>query len=100
MNVCYTAYLQLRTENIDIRRFTIIMVKDYLYGGNMNTDYKGYTIVAASEWDDASGLWNGRYRVLDDKGMVVYESFVKPLHNEEEAYQAANAEARAWIDGQ
>ena len=44
----------------------------------MNTDYKGYTIVAASEWDDASGLWNGRYRVLDDKGMVVYESFVKP----------------------
>jgi len=31
MNVCYTAYLQLRTENIDIRRFTIIMVKDYLW---------------------------------------------------------------------
>jgi hypothetical protein len=31
---------------------------------------------------------------------VVYESFVKPLQDEEEAYRAANAEARAWIDGQ
>lgn len=72
----------------------------FTYGGDMNTDYKGYTIIAASEWEDASGLWNGRYRVLDDKGIVVYESFVKPLQGEEEAYRAANAEARAWIDGQ
>jgi hypothetical protein len=66
----------------------------------MNTDYKGYTIIAASERDDASGLWNGRYRIMDDKGMVVYESFVEPSHDEDKAYEAANVEARAWVDQQ
>ena len=66
----------------------------------MNADYKGYSIVTASEHDDSTGLWNGRYRILDDKGIVIYESFVKPLHDEDKAYEAANVEARAWIDRQ
>jgi hypothetical protein len=101
MNVYHAAPLQLKTENIDIRRFAIIIVSlQFTYGGNMNTDYKGYTIITASERDDASGLWNGRYRIMDDKGMVVYESFVEPLHDEDKAYEAANVAARAWIDGQ
>jgi hypothetical protein len=46
------------------------------------------------------GKWNGHYRAPDDKGMIVHESFVKPLQDEEEAYRAANAEAHAWIGGQ
>ena len=66
----------------------------------MNTDYKGYTIITASERDDASGLWNGRYRIMDDEGIVVYESFVEPLHDEDKAYEAANVAAHTWIDGQ
>lgn len=74
--------------------------RQFTYGGNMNTDYKGYTIITASERDDASGLWNGRYRIMDDEGIVVYESFVEPLHDEEKAYEAANVAARAWIDEQ
>jgi hypothetical protein len=64
----------------------------------MNCDYRGYSIVSAAERDDSSGLWNGRYRILDDKGIVVYESFVEPLHDEEKAAITANAQARAWID--
>lgn len=66
----------------------------------MNVDYKGYRINAWPERDDATGLWNGRYRILDDKGIVAYESFVEPLHDEEQAHEAADAEARAWIDRQ
>ncbi len=66
----------------------------------MNIDYKGYTIITAPERDDPSGLWNGRYRIMDDEGIVVYESFVEPLRDEDKAYEAANAAARAWIDGQ
>jgi hypothetical protein len=101
MNVYHAAPLQLKTENIDIRGFAIIIVSlQFTYGGNMNTDYKGYTIITASERDDASGLWNGRYRIMDDEGIVVYESFVEPLHDEDKAYEAANVAARAWIDGQ
>lgn len=64
----------------------------------MNNDYKGYRIVSSSEQDQSSGLWNGRYRILDDKGIVVYESFVEPLHDQEKATITANAEARTWID--
>lgn len=64
----------------------------------MNVDYKGYSIVTGSERDDPTGLWNGRYRILDDQGMVVYESFAEPLQDENMAHEAANAEARAWID--
>ncbi len=64
----------------------------------MNADYKGYSIVTGSERDDTTGLWNGRYRILDDKGMVVYESFVEPMQDENKAHEAADVEARAWID--
>jgi hypothetical protein len=66
----------------------------------MNADYKGYRIVTAAERDDSTGLWNGRYRILDDKGVVVYESFVEPLHDQNKADEAATVEARAWIDRQ
>ena len=31
MNVYHSAHLQLKTENIDISRFAIIIVKDYLW---------------------------------------------------------------------
>ena len=64
----------------------------------MNIDYKGYSIAASSERDDDTGLWNGRSRILDDKGIVVYESFVEPLHDHDKAEITANAEARAWLD--
>jgi hypothetical protein len=66
----------------------------------MNTNYKGYSIVAAAEYDDTSSLWNGRYRILDDQGIVVYESFVEPLSDQGQANEAANAAARDWIDRQ
>jgi hypothetical protein len=64
----------------------------------MNVDYKGYSIVSGSECDDSTGLWNGRYRILDDKGVVVYESFVEPLHDQKKAHEAADIAAREWID--
>lgn len=63
-----------------------------------SVDYKGYRIVASAEHDDTTGLWNGRYRILDNDGIVVYESFATPLSEESEAQEAANVEARAWID--
>ncbi len=66
----------------------------------MNANYKGYNIVAGVDHDDATGLWNGRYRILDDKGIVVYESFVEPLSDQDQAGEAASVEARAWIDRQ
>ena len=37
----------------------------------MDIGYKGYTIVTGSERDDTSGRWNGRYRIMDEKGVVV-----------------------------
>jgi hypothetical protein len=63
-----------------------------------NADYKGYKIVASAEHDDTTGPWNGRYRILDNDGIVVYESFATPLDDESKALEAANTEARAWID--
>ena len=66
----------------------------------MNANYKGYSIVAAAEHDDTSGLWNGRYRILDDQGIVVYESFVEPSSDQRQANDAANVAARDWIDKQ
>jgi hypothetical protein len=63
-----------------------------------NVDYKGYRIAASAEHDDTTGLWNGRYRILDNDGIVVYESFATPLDEESKALEAAQAEARAWID--
>ena len=66
---------------------------------NMNTEYKGYRITAWPERDDTTGLWNGRYRILDQKGTVAYESFVEPLDDENKAHEAASAKAREWVDG-
>jgi hypothetical protein len=66
----------------------------------MNANYKGYCIVAGADHDDTTSQWNGRYRILDDKGIVVYESFVEPLPDQDQAGEAANVEARAWIDRQ
>lgn len=63
-----------------------------------NVDYKGYKIVASAEPDDTTGLWNGRYRILDREGRVVYESFSTSLDEESKAKEAANTEAKAWID--
>ncbi|HEY6044298.1 MAG TPA: hypothetical protein VIU43_05315 [Nitrosospira sp.] len=63
-----------------------------------NVDYKGYKIVASAEPDDTTGLWNGRYRILDREGIVVYESFSTSLDEESKAMEAANTEAKAWID--
>jgi hypothetical protein len=66
----------------------------------MNTDYKGYRITAWPERDDTTGLWNGRYRILDQKGTVAYESFAEPTDDESTAHEAASAKAREWVDGQ
>lgn len=63
-----------------------------------NADYKEYRIVASAEHDDTTGLWNGRYRILDNEGIVVYESFATPLDEESKALETAHVEARAWID--
>jgi hypothetical protein len=63
-----------------------------------NIEYKGYNIVASGEHDDTTGLWNGRYRILDNNGIVVYESFATPVEEESKALEAADTEARAWID--
>ena len=64
----------------------------------MDIGYKGYIIVTGSERDDTSGRWNGRYRIMDEKGVVVYESFAEPVDDQMKAEEAANVEARAWID--
>ena len=63
-----------------------------------NIEYEGYNIVASAEQDDTTGLWNGRYRILDNEGIVVYESFATPVDEESKALEAADTEARAWID--
>jgi hypothetical protein len=71
-------------------------------GDEMNAEqgtYKGYSIFINTEHDDTLGVWNGRYRVLDKNEKVVFESFVPPLDEESNAQEAANVEARAWIDG-
>ena len=54
-------------------------------GRSMNADYKGYRITASAEHDESTGLWNGRYRILDSDGIVTYESFTTSLNEEGEA---------------
>jgi hypothetical protein len=66
----------------------------------MEIKYKGFSIITAAECDDNSGVWNGRYRILDDNGVVAYESFVDPLTNKEEANEAAKKKAHEWVDTQ
>lgn len=64
----------------------------------MDVKHKGFTIVASSEYDEGSALWNGRYRILDSNGIVAYESFTAALNDESKSLEAADKEARAWID--
>ncbi len=66
----------------------------------MEIKYKEFSIIAAAEYENKSGLWNGRYRILDDKGVVAYESFVEPQSDQEEADDAAKKAAYTWIDAQ
>ncbi|MEO5656013.1 MAG: hypothetical protein ABIR00_08555 [Nitrosospira sp.] len=64
-----------------------------------NVDYKGYKFVASAEQDDTTGLWNGRYKRFWITTASLYESFATALNEEGKTQEAANAEARAWIDG-
>lgn len=66
----------------------------------MEVKYKEFSIINSVECDDYSGLWNGRYRILDSQGVVAYESFTKPCSNQEEAYEIAKKSAYEWIDAQ
>lgn len=66
----------------------------------MNIEYKGYRITAWPERDDTTGLWKGRYGILDQKGAVAYESFVEPPDDENKTHEAASSKAREWVDGQ
>jgi hypothetical protein len=63
-----------------------------------NVNYKRYISARSVERDDATDFWNGRYMILDSNGMVAYESFSTALNEENKAQDAANIEARAWID--
>ncbi len=63
------------------------------------TTYKGYSIFINTEHDDTMDVWNGRYRIQDKDGKVVFESFSPALNAESKAQEAANVEARAWVDG-
>jgi hypothetical protein len=74
---------------------------NFINGENeMDIQYKGFRIVTGAECDDQSGMWNGRYRILDDKGIVAYESFVKPCSDQKEAVEAAKKSGYQWIDAQ
>ena len=64
----------------------------------MKVEYKGFSIITGADCDDSSRLWNGRYRILDEKGIVVYESFVDPRPEQEAAEEAAKQKAHEWID--
>lgn len=66
----------------------------------MSTEYKGYNFIVNAEQDEVTKQWNGRYRILDPDGIVVYESFADPVDNEYKASSLAEEEARAWIDQQ
>ncbi len=64
----------------------------------METRYKGFSIITGAECDDTSGFWNGRFRILDHKGIVAYESFAEPLSDQKHARDAAEKYAYEWID--
>jgi osmotically-inducible protein OsmY len=44
--------------------------------------------LASAEQGDTAGLWNGRYRILDNEGIVVYESFATPLDEKSKGARA------------
>ncbi|MXS82733.1 hypothetical protein [Nitrosomonas oligotropha] len=66
----------------------------------MQIKYKGLSIITGAECDANSDIWNGRFRVLNDKDIVVYESFTQSCLNQIEASNAAKQAAYKWIDGQ
>lgn len=67
----------------------------------MEIEYKGFSIInSIEECDDYSGRWNGRYRIIDSKGAVAYESFTEPYSDREEAYEVAKKSAYEWINAQ
>lgn len=66
----------------------------------MEIKYKGFSIITGAECDDVSNLWNGRYRIQDEKGIVVYESFTEPSSNQTEANNSAKKSACEWVDAQ
>lgn len=66
----------------------------------MQIKYKGFSIITGAECDATSDVWNGRFRILDDKDIVVYESFTQSTSNQAEASNTAEKAAYEWIDGQ
>ncbi len=66
----------------------------------METAYKNHSFIISSELDPTTNQWNGRYRIMNDEGVVVYESFVDPNKDESAASNNAEKEAKAWIDEQ
>lgn len=66
----------------------------------MQIKYKGFSIITGAECDATSDVWNGRFRILDDKDIVVYESFTQPNSNQAEASNTAKKAAYEWIDRQ
>lgn len=66
----------------------------------MEKEYKGYTILINAEQDDINGDWNGRYRIMSDESVVVYESFSETVDNEKEAVSEAEEAACAWVDSE
>ncbi len=66
----------------------------------MTKQYKGFSILVNAEQDDTTGDWNGRYRIMNDEGVVVYESFSDVAATEDEAVSDAEDAAYAWVDYQ
>jgi hypothetical protein len=64
----------------------------------MEAEYKGFSIITGADRDDSTKLWNGRYRILDEKGIVIYESFVDRQSGQDAAEEAAKQKARQWVD--
>lgn len=64
----------------------------------MEAEYKGFSIITGADLDGNTNLWNGRYRILDEKGIVIYESFVDPQSDQAAAEDAAKRKAHQWVD--
>jgi len=64
----------------------------------MEVKYKGFSIITSAECDGHSNLWNGRYRIINDNGVVAYESFAEPCSDQIPAQEAAIKSAHEWVD--
>lgn len=64
----------------------------------MSQEYKGYIIIVNVDTDGASKLWNGRFRIMDGDGIVVYETLTDPTSSQEQAKTEATKRARQWVD--